>query len=90
MVYVIIKETKNIIFYRHILILTDSRSEKISVHSLILIFDIKGKTTVTGDLPFFLFYNYFYIKMKFSLFFYCCLRLFNSYLNISSFPLLCK
>ena len=35
---------------------------------------IKGKTTVTGDLPFFLFYNYFYIKMKFSLFFYCCLR----------------
>lgn len=73
MVYVIIKETKNIIFYRHILILTDSRSEKISVHSLILIFDIKGKTTITGGLPFFLFYNYFYIKMKFSLFFYCCL-----------------
>lgn len=73
MVYVIIKETKNIIFYRHILILTDSRSEKISVHSLILIFDIKGKTTITGGLPFFLFYNYFYIKMNLCLFLYCSL-----------------
>ena len=28
MIYVIIKETKNTTFYRHILILTDSRSEK--------------------------------------------------------------